>query len=175
MTELKVSRMESEPLARACVAICEDLKAKDIVLVDVSASSLLADYYLLCSAMSDPQIRAITSTLQRKLCQHAPCRRVEGTPSSRWMLLDFGVVLIHVLHPEKRSYYRLEELWSEGKIVYRSEADTAAPPARQGQWPSQPLATESAETDAAAEADEAEADNDKPAQNFSADAWSDQA
>ncbi|MBT3381560.1 MAG: ribosome silencing factor [Lentisphaerae bacterium] len=111
---------ETEKLARACVDVCEGRKAQDIALYDVRGSSILADFYIICSANSDPHIRAVCDALHRELGQTGRPPRVEGNASSQWVIADCGPVLVHVLDPERREYYRLEELWDEGSLVYRS-------------------------------------------------------
>lgn len=120
-----VALMEPEILARRCVAICEERKAQDLLLYDVTAESLLTDYQLICSGSSEPHLRALSSHLQKDLADEGvrPLH-VDGSPASRWIVLDYGTVLIHILHPELRHYYRLEELWGDDCITYRgSEND----------------------------------------------------
>lgn len=111
---------ETEQLARTCVAICEDRKATDVVLFDVRGSSTLADFYIVCSASSEPHLRAICDALHRDLKHSGKPPRIEGSPNSQWIIADCGPVLVHVLDPERRDYYRLEELWDDADLVYRS-------------------------------------------------------
>jgi ribosome-associated protein len=108
-----------EAIARRCLEVCEERKAEDILLYDVRKTSLLADYYLICSASSEPQIRAIASHLQKAMVEEGvrPLH-VDGVPASHWMILDFGAVLIHIFHEETRKFYLLEELWSKDQLVY---------------------------------------------------------
>jgi ribosome-associated protein len=108
-----------EAIARRCLEVCEERKAEDILLYDVRKTSLLADYYLICSASSEPQIRALASHLQKAMADEGvrPLH-VDGVPASHWMILDFGAVLIHIFHEETRKFYLLEELWSKDQLVY---------------------------------------------------------
>ena len=107
--------------ARLCVEICDEAKAENVLLYDVRGTSVLADYFLICSGGSDPHLRAIRSRLEKGLGENGfHARRVSGTPSSHWVILDFGDVLVHIFHMDLRDYYRVEELWDASQLVYRS-------------------------------------------------------
>lgn len=116
--------LDMDALVRQCVEICEERKAEDIRLYDVSETSLLADYFLICTGKTDPHIRAIRDHLQADLRESGikPVR-VEGTPASHWTILDFGTLLVHILNPEMREYYLLEELWDKARIVYPKDSE----------------------------------------------------
>jgi ribosome-associated protein len=92
----------------------------DVVLLDMHDVSLLADYFVLCSAESTPQFRAILDEVDTQT-KAAGGRRlhVEGEPESGWVLLDYGSVVVHILDPELRTYYNLEELWKQARLVVR--------------------------------------------------------
>ena len=111
---------DAETLAYQCVKVCEGRKARDVVLFDVRESSVLADFYLVCTGSSEPQIRAIAHHLAEELAEAGLRTRLEGRAVSRWVVMDSGVVVIHVMDPALRAYYRLEELWDPAQIVYRS-------------------------------------------------------
>ena len=82
--------------------------------------SLLADYFVLCNAESTPQFRAILEEVEKRAKKAGGRRRhVEGEASSGWVLLDYGVVVVHIFDPELRAYYQLEELWKEARLVVR--------------------------------------------------------
>ncbi|MGH2411592.1 MAG: ribosome silencing factor [Chloroflexota bacterium] len=106
--------------ARLMVDAAADKKAQDIVLFDVKSFSSLADYFIICSAQVERQIRAIAEGIEEALdaVQIPPYRR-EGTPSDGWVLLDYGDVIVHVMSNEQREYYRLEQLWEQAHIVVR--------------------------------------------------------
>lgn len=111
--------LDSETLANKCVQICENRKAEDVMLFDVSHSSILADYYLICTGTSSPHINAISGRLKQELANDGVhMRGREGDPASQWVVLDYGTVLIHILDPERRDYYQVEDLWDTGNIVY---------------------------------------------------------
>ncbi len=91
--------------------VCEDHKAVDVTVYDMRGRSILADYYLFCSANSGPHIRAIVSQLDKAFKDAgAPARAIEGKPESNWVLLDLNDLLVHVLHPDARRFYSLESL-----------------------------------------------------------------
>ncbi len=108
-----------EQIARRCIAICEDKKAADIVLFDVRENSMLADYYLVCCGNSMPHVRALAESLRRTLLSEGfKPRGLDGAPASQWVVLDFGSILIHVMTPEMRRRYCLEDLWDKRLIVF---------------------------------------------------------
>ena len=109
-----------EKLARRCAEICEERQASDIRLYDVRETSVLADYYLICSAHSDPHINAVSANIEKELKkENIYPRSVEGVPASHWMVMDYGGLMIHVFYPDTRQYYCVEELWSENQILYQ--------------------------------------------------------
>jgi ribosome-associated protein len=92
----------------------------NIVMLDMQGVSLLADYFILCNAESEPQFKAILDEVQQQTkAAGGRCLHVEGEPSSGWILLDYGAVVVHVFDPELRAYYDLEALWKEARLVVR--------------------------------------------------------
>jgi len=110
---------DTELMARRAVEICDQAMAKDILLYDVRGTSILADFYLICSANSEPHLRSIVARADDEMDEDGwRVRSIQGTPSSHWMVMDFCDILIHVFTEESRSYYRLEELWQEEQVVF---------------------------------------------------------
>ena len=101
-----------ETMKQAVVAALEDIKAKDITVLDVSKLTSMADYMIIASADSNRQTRALSSNVQEKLreCGMPPIG-VEGEENGEWVLVDFGAVVVHIMQPAVREYYSLEELW----------------------------------------------------------------
>jgi ribosome-associated protein len=90
----------------------------DVILLDVQSVTLLADYFVLCSADSTPQFKAIADQVhQRASAGGKRCLSVEGEPESGWVLMDYGSVVVHIFDPELRAYYDLEELWKQARLV----------------------------------------------------------
>ncbi len=127
MTPTKKATISDLDLAKLCVEICEDRQAEDVRLYDVSKTSLLADFYLICTGNSDPHSRAISVTIQKELHQLGlKPLRVDGLQASHWMILDYGNILIHIFQPETRAYYLIEELWPKEHVIY-PEPDSDQP------------------------------------------------
>jgi len=95
-----------------------DKKADDVLILDVSKISSVTDYLVICSGHSEPQLKAIAEEVTRQAREAGlRPRHHSGQPSSRWVLLDFGDVMLHIFHPELRERYALEQLWGDGKRV----------------------------------------------------------
>ncbi len=110
------------------IHVCEEKKAADIVLFKMNEESILADYYLVCCGLSMPHIRALASAIRRHLLDLGiRSRHVEGSPNSQWIILDYGVLLIHILTPAMRRYYSMEELWDKRLIVFQGGEKLPAP------------------------------------------------
>jgi ribosome-associated protein len=107
-------------LARRIVELAEDKKAADIVLLDLTPLTTIADYFVICSGGSERQLDAIADGIVSPLRDERtkPIGR-EGTPASHWVLLDFGSVIVHIFTPPERDYYGLEKHWSEARTVLR--------------------------------------------------------
>ena len=102
-----------ELVAVAARAASEKL-ATDVVAIDVSDHLVITDIFLLASAPNDRQVRAIVDAIEERLLKVGakPVRR-EGEREGRWVLLDFGEIVVHVQHAEEREYYALERLWRD--------------------------------------------------------------
>ena len=107
-------------LARRIVELAEDKKAADIVLLDLSGLTTLADYFVICSGGSERQLGAIADGIVETLRDEKvrPIGR-EGVAASHWVLLDYGSVIIHIFTPPERDFYQLERHWSEAKTILR--------------------------------------------------------
>ena len=105
--------MRVDKLVKVAVAALEDIKARDIVVLDVKRLTAMFDKIIIASADSTRQSRALARNLQDKLkAQGAPPRGVEGEQSGEWILVDLGAVVVHIMQPVVRRYYNLEELWA---------------------------------------------------------------
>jgi ribosome-associated protein len=92
----------------------EDKMGRDIRIYDVRGKSSITDYFMVTSAASSPQLRAIAESVKVGLKEHGIHNyRVGGTPDSGWIVLDFLDVVIHLFLQETRAYYAIEELWEE--------------------------------------------------------------
>ena len=91
-----------------------DKKAEDLVVLDVKHLTSFTDHFIICSANTEPQIKAICDNI-RKGTPHKPWH-IEGYQHLRWVLIDYVNVVIHIFDKEARDYYNFESLWSDGKI-----------------------------------------------------------
>jgi ribosome-associated protein len=95
-----------------------DRKAMDLVILEVKNLSSFTDYFLICSGRSDRQVQAIASHLEEKLgLEGIHPLGVEGKREGRWILMDYGEVIVHVFYQPVREFYDLERLWSEAPRV----------------------------------------------------------
>ena len=100
--------------------IIADTQGLDIAMLDIHDISLLADYFVLCTARVERQARAIQEGITQQLkAQGIRPLRVEGTAAGGWIVLDYGAVIIHIFTPAEREFYQLEELWSEASVVMK--------------------------------------------------------
>ena len=104
----------SRQLAQVAASAAEDKLATDIVALDVSDQLVITDVFLLASAPNDRQVRAIVDAIEERLLGLGvkPIRR-EGEREGRWVLIDFGDLVVHVQHTDERQYYSLERLWRD--------------------------------------------------------------
>jgi ribosome-associated protein len=108
----------SRELALRAVQLAREKKGEDLVLLDLRELDAVSDYFLLVTALSETQVRAIAEHIRDKLGQEGSrAWHVEGMEHRRWVLLDFVDVVVHVFHPETRQYYLLERLWGDAARV----------------------------------------------------------
>ena len=126
--------LDSESLARLAAEACDDRKAVDIRLIWVEEISSLADWFVICSGLSDVQVRAIARSVEDTLEEgvgRLPLRR-EGQSEGRWVVLDYGELIVHVLTPQERAYYDLESFWGHGDQERYVSPLAQRPPAAEG-------------------------------------------
>lgn len=114
---MTASERARELLAIAAAA-ADDKQAEDLVALDVSEPLAFADIFLLATGGNERQVTAIASEVEDRLIESGakPLRR-EGRVEGRWILLDFGDLVVHVFHEEERAFYSLERLWSDCPVV----------------------------------------------------------
>ncbi len=111
---------DAADLAHRIVEIAADKKGNDIVMLRTAELTSIADFFVICSGRSDRQVSALAGAIVDELREEGirPLG-VEGRETSRWVLLDFGAVIVHVFGPEEREYYGLERLWGKAAQVVR--------------------------------------------------------
>lgn len=103
---------------RAAVEAIADLKGREIVILDLRGLSEATDYFVIASGTSDAHVRGIGHSVLDRLTQRGvQAHHVEGLPTGRWVLLDFVDFVVHLFHPESRSFYQLERLWNDAPEI----------------------------------------------------------
>lgn len=98
----------------------EEKKGEDILLLDIRELADFADFFIICNGTSDRMLAALSdSVLEGVREKYHQKGRVEGLAQDGWVLLDFGDIIVHLFAPDRRAYYRLEDLWSGAKILLR--------------------------------------------------------
>lgn len=110
--------LDSAALARLAAEACDDRRAMDIVLIRVEEVAYLTDWFVICSGGSPVQVRAIARSVEETLEEKARRRplRLEGVSEGRWVLLDYGELIVHVMGAQERHFYDLEGFWSHGEL-----------------------------------------------------------
>lgn len=96
----------------------EDKKGENIVLIDLRDIAIFADYFVICSGSTERMIQGLADSAidnVKKSFRINP--RIEGQSEDGWLLVDYGDIILHIFSQQRRDYYRLEELWSEGKVL----------------------------------------------------------
>lgn len=102
----------------AAVRAIDDLKGRDVVVLDLRGLSEATDYFVVASGTSDAHVRGLAESVLEKLHRRGVrAHHVEGLPGGRWVLLDFVDFVVHLFHPESRSFYQLERLWSDAPEI----------------------------------------------------------
>ena len=95
-----------------------DKLATDLVALDVSDQIALTDVFLICSGRNERMVQAIADEVEERLLEDGAKRlRQEGRAAGRWILLDFGDIVVHVFHEEERLFYQLERLWRDCPLI----------------------------------------------------------
>ncbi len=102
---------------KAIIKAIQDKKGENIVSIDLrKIPEASADFFIVCEASSTTQVKAICDFIEdevRAVCQEGPYKH-EGRTALQWVLIDYVNVVVHVMHPEARKFYRLEDMWSDG-------------------------------------------------------------
>jgi len=103
---------------RAALQAADDLKARDLTVLDLRGLHDAADYFLVGSGTSDAHVRGIAHAVLDALARQGyKPHHVEGLPSGRWVLLDFVDFVVHLFHPDARAFYQLERLWDDAPAL----------------------------------------------------------
>jgi ribosome-associated protein len=124
--------MESIEIARLCAKYADEKKAEDILLLDLRGLSPVTDFFVIATANSNPQLRAVRDQIVEEMRDVNGLKPIisDGTYESQWLIVNYPNVLVHILSPEKREFYALDELWEDAPAVAWQEEKAEAPVAR---------------------------------------------
>ena len=110
--------METVDMLKTAVATLYKKKAHDIQILKVDDVTIMADYFVICTANSTSHIKSLVDIVEFKMEEVGePAHKREGDRNSGWILLDFGCVIVHVFMEEAREFYDLERLWADAERV----------------------------------------------------------
>lgn len=114
MTEM----ISPDALLSHLVTLAQEKKARDMVSLRLTGLTLICDYFLIVSAASSRQAQALSDNIELGMKEAGlPPLRIEGFREGRWILLDFGAVVVHIFQDDERSYYDLERLWGDAERI----------------------------------------------------------
>ncbi|VVM06530.1 Ribosomal silencing factor RsfS [Methylacidimicrobium cyclopophantes] len=110
---------DSLALARFCRDVAVEGKAIAPVILDLRNLSAFTDFFLICSAASPPQLKALVASLEREVqkVHGLQPRSLQGSPASHWVVVDYGSLLVHIFLEKERAHYELERLWGDAPVV----------------------------------------------------------
>ncbi len=111
-----MTETHADALLQKLVALAEDKKAQNIVSLKLQGITVICDFFLIVSASNTKQAQAISDHIEETMKHEGePPLRIEGYRDGRWILLDFGSVVVHIFLDEEREYYNLERLWGDAE------------------------------------------------------------
>ncbi|BDG61459.1 ribosome silencing factor [Caldinitratiruptor microaerophilus] len=110
--------MTSTQLAQHVAQLLEDRKAQRVQILDIRKLSSVADFFVVCSGATPIQVRALADHVEEKLAEMGVRpHHTEGYRLGRWVLMDYGDVVVHILRNEERDFYSLERLWGDAPLL----------------------------------------------------------
>ena len=109
---------QSKEMARIACHALDEKKGEDIKVIDIAGVSVLADYFIIANGTNESQVRALVDNVEEELHKAGyEVKQREGYGSGKWVLLDFGDIIVHVFDKENRLFYDLERIWVDGKQI----------------------------------------------------------
>ena len=110
--------ISSEEFLKTIYKALDDKKAEDIQILDIREVSPMADYFVIANGTNVNQVHALADNVSEELAKlKVLTKQTEGYTAGNWILMDYGDIIIHLFDKESRSYYDLERIWKDGKIV----------------------------------------------------------
>lgn len=107
--------MQDNAFVQEIAKVIWDRKGHNIVVLDVSQLTVITDYMVIASGRNANQVKALADEVDEKMAEAGlPLRRMEGQGEGRWIVMDYGFIMVHLFHQEERAYYNLERLWEDG-------------------------------------------------------------
>ncbi|CCU78198.1 Iojap protein [Halanaerobium saccharolyticum subsp. saccharolyticum DSM 6643] len=117
-----MSDLSIKDIALLAADAADDKKAEEIEILNVQGLTVIADYFVICSANSDQQVRAIARAIDEKLSEKGiEPKKMAGMNDAKWVLIDYADIIVHVFHKREREYYDLERLWSDAEKILRTD------------------------------------------------------
>ncbi|CAI9085971.1 ribosome silencing factor [Candidatus Methylacidiphilum fumarolicum] len=106
-------------LAQRCKTIILEKKGLDPLILDLRQISSFVDFFVVCTATSEPHLKALAFELEKKIREefHLEPIHIEGSSKSHWIIIDYGPLLIHVFTEKERAFYELEKLWGDAPVL----------------------------------------------------------
>ena len=114
MPEVTLTSLER---ALKCAEFALDKKGVDVKILEIAKISSIADYLVLATGMSDKQVQAIADSVRKGLKKFGKALDIEGVREGKWVVIDYGDVLVHIFVDELRRYYDLDRLWGEAPLI----------------------------------------------------------
>lgn len=114
MPEIILTSLER---AIKCAHCALDKKGVDVKVLEIAKISSIADYLVLATGMSDKQVQAIADSVRKGLKKFGKAQDIEGLREGKWVVIDYGDVLVHIFVDELRHYYDLDRLWGDAPVV----------------------------------------------------------
>lgn len=123
--------MESKKLALACREYADNRKAENMVILDMSPVSTIADYFVIVTGTSEPHLRAIADEIETKVQDNFGVRprAIDGTVQGAWLVLDYFDVIVHIMRTDARERYDIESLWNDAPRLDYAQAVAELAPA----------------------------------------------
>ncbi len=110
--------MKVVEIAQFAATAAEEIKAQDVMILDIRGLSIFADYFVICHGNSQTQVQAIATAIKEKVTEsNIDLKGMEGYQDARWVLIDLGDVVVHVFHKDEREFYGLERLWGDARQI----------------------------------------------------------